>query len=199
MKHLIALIFVFSSLPAFSYQLRSQIAINQSNELDKRLIMTCLNGETVCQDTCNIANGCILQETICEDCASAKSQLLRTMVTDIKSIFKTDPMFVESVLVSKFFREKKFMTISYDTFLNFFTPEKKDQIKADFESLCYVDVDSAMMLVTLDEKNQMEDLVGTICHDRLGYSSILPMELHPNFSNKTLDFWKNLGVGVKLD
>lgn len=199
MKHLIALFFVFSSLPAFSYQLRSQLELNDSNELYKRVIMTCLNGETVCEDTCGVAKGCILPETICKDCASMANDDLRTMLTNVKMKFTTDPMFVESALVSKFFKEKKFMTVAYDTFLNFINPEDKEKIKATYESLCYVDVDSAMLLVTIDENEKLDKLVGTICHDRLGYSSILPMESNPNFSNKTLDFWQNLGIGMKLN
>lgn len=192
MKNIITLLFVFFTIPAIGYQLRSQIATTQNDELEKRLIMTCQPEETICQQTCGIQKGCILPETICQDCATRQSQLFTTLFTDIKSIFKTDPMFIEPAQVAQFFRTKKFMVITYDAFLNFITPEKKLKIKADYESLCYVDVDSAMMLVTIDEQtSQMSDLVGTICHDRQGFSALLPMELNTNFSNKTLDFWKN--------
>ena len=193
MKNLIVLLTVFTSLNAFSsYQIRSQLATIENNEIEKRLILTCSAEETICQQTCNIQKGCILKEVICEDCATQQSQLLHTVLTDVKSKFSTDAKFVNNDYVADFFKSKKFMTVSYDSFLNYFTPEKKEELKKTYESLCYATADGAMMLLTINDNNQLEDLVGTICHYSNGRSLVLPIELNSDFSNKSINYWDRL-------
>ncbi|MFZ3231050.1 MAG: hypothetical protein WA160_12660 [Pseudobdellovibrio sp.] len=194
MKTLLFLFSITLSLQTFGYQFRSQITTSPSDEIVKRLILTCKAEETICQEICSIRKGCILNETLCEDCATQQSQVLHTLFTDITSVFRTDVMFVDNKLIAEFFKRKKFMTISYDSFLNYFNPEKKSEIKATFESLCYVPVNDATILTVISDTNNLEEVIGMICHDTDRNAVILPIEMNLNFSNKNLDFWQKLNV-----
>jgi len=189
-KLLMAFSLIFLSLQAIAFSASSKITVSSIGELLKTLSLECSPRDSICQQTCGNPNNCQIPETICEDCATESSALLHTIFTDLPRVFKSEFLAVDQTQVSQFFKTKKFMTLSHDSFLNLFTPEKKNEIKAQFESLCYIqNVGSALLLTTLNEQNQIDQLVGVICRDQKGQSAVLPMQYNPMFSNKRIYFW----------
>lgn len=182
---------------ASALEINSTIAISATGQLDKSVEITCHKNSTVCQEICAHESFCKIPEELCEDCSSDKSHLMKTVFTDINSIFKADIEFVSDQQMIQFFKTRKFMTIPYSVFLNPFNPEKKDYLKTEFEKLCYISVKDSTLIATLNSKNQVEDLVGVICKDAFG-SVILPIQFNPSYSNESKDYWKKLNeeIGV---
>jgi hypothetical protein len=193
MNQLILILSVFLiGLQSEAFSLSSQIAVNTSGELTKTLNLQCESRDILCEETCGHPSLCQIPETFCEDCATASSAILHTVFTDIDKVFKSEFAAIDQAQFSQFFKTKKFLTLAHDSFLNLFTPEKKLEIKAQFESLCYIqNVRSSMLLTTLTEENQVDQLVGVICQDQKGQSVILPIQFNPLFSNKGINFWSN--------
>lgn len=181
---------IFLSLQAIAFSASSNIKIGPNGELLKTLSLECSPRDSLCDQTCGNPNQCQIPETICEDCATESSALLHTIFTDLPRVFTSEFSSVDQSQVSQFLKTKKFMTLSDDSFLNLFTPEKRSEIKTQFESLCYIQkISSALLLTTLNEQNQIDQLVGVICEDQKGQSVVLPMQFNPLFSNKRIYFW----------
>ena len=201
MKKIVYLtLMMFISLSAGALELRSKMSLSDSGELSKYLEVTCTNNTTTCQQLCGNQSICQIPEVLCEDCVSQKSQLMYTIFTDVNSIFKADIMFISEQQLIGFLQKRRFISIPHDIFINMFTPEKKELLKKEFEKLCYINVQSATLLATVNEKNQADELVGVICKDNMG-SVVLPMQLNPEFSKQESQFWDKLNteMGLRAD
>lgn len=195
-KIITLLMFSFLSLQTTALELKSKIAVDSSGEIEKFLEVSCSTKDnSFCQQLCQNPTTCKVPEVLCEDCVTQKSQLIYTVFTDVNSIFKADVLFIEPVQLMGFLKNSKFISIPNDLFINMFTPEKKEALKKEFEKLCYINVQSATLLATVNEKNQAEELVGVVCQDNLG-SVVLPISLNPEFSNKENDFWAKLNAQI---
>ena len=196
-------IFIFSFL-CFQVQgleMKSKISADASGEIQKYLEVLCTTKDNgFCQQLCTNPVICQVPEVLCEDCVTQKSQLMYTIFTDVNSIFKANILFVEPVQLMGFLKNTKFISIPNDLFINMFTPEKKEILKKEFEKLCYIHVESATLLATVNEKNQAEELVGVICQDTMG-SVVLPVSLNPEFTSQQSDFWDklNLQIGYRTE
>jgi hypothetical protein len=198
MKKIILMIFSFLSLntTALALELKSKIAVDPTGEIEKFLEVSCSTKDNhFCQQLCQNPITCKVPEVLCEDCVTQKSQLIYTVFTDVNSIFKADILFIEPVQLMGFLKNSKFISIPNDLFINMFTPEKKEALKKEFEKLCYINVQSATLLATVNEQNQAEELVGVVCQDNLG-SVVLPISLNPEFSNQQSDFWTKLNARI---
>lgn len=199
------IIFTAISSISFAYEIKTALLLNSNNEVEKQLTMTCKESDVLCLQTCQDQKKCVLPETFCEDCATQKSQVFSMLFTDIESILKTNIVFIDQTVVAEFFKQKKFMTVRYDSFLNYLNPEKKMEIKSKLESLCYVSVHEAYVLTTLDDNNNLNDIVGVFCQDKTNQTVLLPTFFNPLFSKKSMDFWnefsgaKNPPLILKMD
>lgn len=186
----ITLALMLFSFSTHAFIFSSQMTVNSLGELSKTLNIQCSSHDNFCYQTCGNKSQCVITETFCEDCATASSAILHTVFTDLSRVFKSELTTVDQIHLSQFFQTKKFMTLSHDSFLNLFTPEKKIEIKREFESLCYIqNIQSVLLITTLNEQNQIDQLVGAICQDQKGQSVVLPMQYNPLFSNKRIYFW----------
>lgn len=184
------LVSIYLPLSAQAFSFSSQISVSAAGELTKTLNLQCSPKDTLCLKTCDNAYLCQIPETFCEDCATASSAILHTVFTDLTRVFKSELIAIDQNQISQFLKTQKFMTLSHDSFLNLFTPENKQEIKAQFESLCYTkNVQTSLLLTTLNEQNQIDQLVGIICQDQKGQSVILPMQFNPLFSKKRIEYW----------
>ncbi len=190
------MILSFLSLQSLALEMKSKILVNGNGEIEKFLEVSCTTKDNnFCQQLCENPVTCKVPEVLCEDCVTQKSQLIYTVFTDVNSIFKANVLFIEPVQLMGFLKNSKFISIPNDLFINMFTPEKKEALKKEFEKLCYINVQSATLLATVNEQNQAEELVGVICQDNLG-SVVLPISLNPEFSNKETDFWTKLNAQI---
>lgn len=196
-KIFIALSTVLFTISTYSVELKSKFTLTDTGEMYKYLEVTCQSQSNVCQNLCGEQQTCRIPEVLCEDCVSQKSQLMYTIFTDINSIFKADIMFISDEQLIGFLKKRKFISIPHDIFLNMFTPEKKELLKKEFEKLCYINVESATLLATVNSRNQADELVGVICKDKIG-SVVLPMQLNPDFSKQQADFWDKLNTEIGL-
>jgi hypothetical protein len=200
-KILPLILVIISSLNVSALEIQSQLSVQPSGEIEKFLDVTCQkNQKDFCEQLCSSDTYCKIPEILCEDCVTQKSQLMYSLFTDVNSIFKADIMFIEPVQLIGFLKNRKFISIPHDLFINMFTPEKKDQLKKEFEKLCYINVENAILLATVNENNQATDLVGVVCKDTMG-SVVLPVTLNPEFSNNQPDFWQKLNedIGYKTE
>jgi len=196
-KIFLALSTVLFALCTNAVELKSKLTLSDNGEMQKYLEVTCQPNSTVCQNLCGQQQICQVPEVLCEDCVSQKSQLMYTIFTDINSIFKADIMFISEEQLIGFLKKRKFISIPHDIFLNMFTPEKKELLKKEFEKLCYINVESATLLATVNSRNQADELVGVICKDKTG-SVVLPMQLNPDFSKQQTDFWDKLNIEIGM-
>lgn len=196
-KIILALSTVLFALCTNAVELKSKLTLSDNGEMQKYLEVTCQPNSTVCQNLCGQQQICQVPEVLCEDCVSQKSQLMYTIFTDINSIFKADIMFISEEQLIGFLKRRKFISIPHDIFLNMFTPEKKELLKKEFEKLCYINVESATLLATVNSRNQADELVGVICKDKTG-SVVLPMQLNPDFSKQQTDFWDKLNIEIGM-
>lgn len=178
-------------------EINSTITLSPSGQIEKSIEITCDKKSTACLEICENETFCKIPEELCQDCSSDKSHLMKTIFTDVNSIFKADIQFVSEQQIVQFFKTRKFMTIPYSVFLNPFNPEKKDYIKSEFEKLCYISVKDSTLIATLNSNHEVEDLVGVICKDAFG-SVILPIQFNPSYSSETKDYWEKLNeeIGV---
>lgn len=203
MKQIITVILLtILTASAQAIEIKSKIALLTSNEVQKFLEVRCdQKNSGFCENLCANAASCEIPEIICEECVSQKSQMMYTVFNGVESIFKANIMNVEEAQLLNFLKTKKFMSIPHDTFLNMFTPQKKEQLKKEFEKLCLINVQSAVLLATIDEKNQADELVGVICQDTMG-SVVLPVEMNANFSQQQAqNFWNKLNteIGIRAE
>jgi len=197
MKQILSILF-FSvlSLQIQALEMKSKISADASGEIQKYLEVVCSSKDNgFCQQLCTNPAICKVSEVLCEDCVTQKSQLIYSVFTDVNSIFKANILFVDQIQLIGFLKSTKFISIPNDLFINMFTPEKKEFLKKEFEKLCYINVQSATLLATVNEKNQADELVGVICQDNIG-SVVLPISLNPEFSNQQSDFWEKLNVQI---
>ena len=196
MKTILTTILFALSIQTFALDMKSKIAVDATGEIQKYLEVTCgTNEKNFCQQLCSDSTSCRIPENLCQDCVTQKSQMMYSIFTDINTIFKSDIMFVENQQLLTFLKNKKFISIPHDLFINMFTPEKKDALKNEFEKLCQIRVQSATLLATVNEDNQADQLVGVICQDTMG-SVVLPISLNPAFTNQQVDFWENLNAQI---
>lgn len=197
MKQILTLLILsLTSFQLMALEMKSKLSVDATGDLDKYLEVSCTSKDSdFCQQLCLNPVTCKVPEVLCEDCVTQKSQLIYSVFTDVNSIFKANIMFVEPAQLLGFLKTTKFISIPHDLFINMFTPEKKESLKKEFEKLCYLNVQSATLLATVNAKNQAEDLVGVVCQDALG-SVVLPIGLNPEFSNQQSDFWDKLNVQI---
>lgn len=199
MKKIISIFFLsMITLQTQGVELKSKLALGPAGEFQKFLEVSCAaNDKPICNEVCNNDVLCKVPEVLCADCITQKSQLMYSIFTDVNSIFKANMMFIDTAQLIGFLKNKKFLSIPPDLFINMFTPEKKELLKKEFEQLCYIHVESATLLTTVNENNQVDEIVGVICKDTMG-SVVLPITLNPEFSNEQTDFWQKLNTELGL-
>jgi hypothetical protein len=190
MKKLILLTTLFVSNLMFGFTIQSKITVSITGEIEKYLEMNCnpLRKDSTCLQLCTNQVKCVIPEVICQDCGTKQSQLMYSIFTDVNTLFKSDTKMVDTNSVISFLKNKKFISIPPDLFINMINPEKKDVLKVEFEKLCPTKVNNAILLATVNEQNKADQLVGVICNDNIG-STLLPIQLNPDFSNAKSDFW----------
>ena len=170
--------------------LKSELKMDAEHELQKVLMVQCVAGETFCQELCNEKSLCSIPETICEDCASQSSPLVKMLFTGINSIFKNDSGAIATRQLSAFLKTQKFMTISHDSMLNNTNPEDKEKIKIQFEQLCNgIQTQTPLLISTLNERNHVEQIVGILCQDSTGELHSFALRMNPLYSDKSVRYW----------
>lgn len=196
MAKLIYLIFTLQlCVQAFAYDVASKITIDEKGAVQKYLQLTCSSKENLCKKLCKNSTECKIPEVLCQECATQKSQLLYSVFTDVNSVFQADVEFISEEQFVGFLKNRKFISIPHDLFLNMFTPENKEVIKLEFERLCVTDVSKAILLATVNSKNEADELVGVMCKDDYG-TLVLPMHFNLNYSNKKSEFWNKLNAEI---
>ncbi len=178
------------ALPGYSFTFSSKIAVDRNGELKKTLTIECTAQDSLCQQTCEYSSRCEVSETICEDCATSSSAVLRTVFTELPQIYKSELLPIDQKQISQFLKSQRFMTISDDSFLNLFTPENKQELKSQFMHLCFVrNIQSVVLITTIDQQNHIDQLVGVLCQDELGQSVLLPTQYNSLFTDKKINYW----------
>jgi hypothetical protein len=188
-KLILTLLLTTFSISGWAIDYNSKLEISSNGEINKYLEVTCNKNEsTFCSRLCANESSCAIPETLCQDCTTQKSQLMYTIFTDINSMFKSSSQSIQDAQVVQFLKTQKFLTITSDSFLNWVTPENKDALKLEFNKLCSNTAIDSTLLVTVDNQNQADQLVGIVCRNNQ-QASIAPVTLNPEYSLQNSNFW----------
>ena len=194
MKKFILIFFLIMSQNLLAYKMHSQISFSAETGLSKNLIIDCTEGELLCKKTCDNVVNCIVPEVLCTDCASEKSHEMNTIYSSkADEYFQSGRVITSDDAISYFLKNKKIMTISYDLFLNFFTPELSSEISVVFNNICGNSSNKNMMLAEINsETNSIEAIPGIICANSEDNAELHELVFNPKYSVQKNEFWKAL-------
>ena len=198
MKNIISIFaLLVLSLELNAFEIKRKFSTQMTGEFEKFLEISCTaKDKNFCNQLCANDLICKVPEVLCEDCITESSQLMHSVfVDDVNLTYKADIMFIENNQLLGFLKNRKFMSMPYDFFLNKFSFNRKEILKKEFEKLCYINIESATLILTVDDKNAASQIVGVICKDSEG-SVVLPINLNPEFTKQQTDFWQILNVEI---
>ncbi len=188
-KLILTLLLITFSATGWAIDYNSKLEITSNGEISKYLEVTCNKDEsTFCSRLCANNSTCSIPETLCQDCATQKSQLMYTIFTDINSMFKSSSQSIQEAQIVNFLKTQRFLSITSDSILNWVTPENRDSLKIEFNKLCSNNAIDSTLLVTVDSQNQADQLVGIVCRNNQ-QASIAPVSLNPEYSLQNTNFW----------
>jgi hypothetical protein len=200
MKLIVPLIFIFFSHLGYAFQIESITDFDASGDIVKNLKFNCRANEIFCQNLCENKTECTIAETICQDCMSPKEQVVYSAFNEITTYLKTDLMGLSDTLITHFFKTRKFISLTHNSFLNYFNPEEQESIQKTFNSLCRIkSPQKSLLLAVVNENKSIQAIIGAACTDQTGNTVILPMINNPNFTAQPSNFWQNLAREVKED
>lgn len=196
MKKFILVASLIMSQNLLAYKMHSQISFTAETGLSKSLIIDCSEGELLCKKTCDNVVSCIVPEVLCADCASEKSHEMNTIYSSkADEYFQSGRIITSDNAISYFLKNKKFMTIGYDLFLNFLTPELSSEISIVFNNICGNNSNKNLMLAEINsETNNIQAIPGIICADPDENAQLHELIFNPKYSLQKNKFWKALQI-----
>ncbi len=194
MKFILLLItFFLNTQIAYSAQFKSDLKFDLLTGLSKKLIITCDNQEQLCTELCAKQDACHFEETLCADCGTEKSQEVHMIYNQLDNYIEATSQIVSSHDLGYFLNNKKFLTISYDFFLNYFNPESSSDLALVFNNICKTQSVNNLILVEIEEqKNTISSIVGAICTDEHGFSLLRNITLNSNYSTESDHYWRKI-------
>lgn len=178
---------------AQAFNIESLTDFNAQGDIIKNLTITCEKDDTFCISLCEAKDQCVIPETICQDCMSPKEQVVYSAFNEITTYLNTELSGISNQLVIYFFKNRQFMSITHNSFLNYFNPEEQSEVQKSFNQLCRIKSPrQSFLIATINPNKGIEAIVGIACTDAFGKTSIFPMINNPNFTGTQSNFWQNL-------
>ena len=194
MKKYILLLSMFVVHHAFGMSFQSISEFNSNNEFQKSLKVNCdVNNYMFCEHLCNNKAMCVIAEPLCQDCVTIKNQSLYSAYLDGQSIFEVDQDIpVTKNLLIEFLKNEKFISLTFDSVLNILNPEKKEQIKVEFNKLCGPNSRNSVLFASLNQETKSIDrITGIMCQNRKDVK-FKPVKVNSNFSKEPNLYWNSV-------
>lgn len=200
MKKIILIIMLFVSQNLLAYKMYSEINFSLTSGLTKNLVIECSPVDQFCKKTCGNSLVCSIPESICVDCASQKNHEMNMVYSSKASdYYQSKDLVVSDDIISYFLANKKIMTVSYDLFLNYYTPELSNEISIVFNSICKNNSNQNMMLAEIDsETMNIQSIPAVVCIDTDKNAEIHELTFNPMYSTEKNYFWQALQAESEL-
>ncbi len=209
---ILSLFFILMAFDAHAVSISSLLETNSAGELEKQTIVRCNAADAeLCQNLCSDSNTCIQPEELCTDCVGLKNQTLRTAFTDLPYLYRRSNKKLSSQELLRFLQRTDHMLLNYDSYLNIFNANKKDQIKDQFLAFCRIqtgpnvfdNISEALLIVSLSENQQPDQFVGILCTNQKSETSIFPLAFNPEYSKQPIEYFNSIinnedGLKLKL-
>ena len=193
MKKTFIIMILFFSQTIFAYKMYSKMSFNVTTGLAKNLVIECSASDQLCQKTCGLDKMCIILESICTDCASQKNHEMNMLYSSNASDFFQSKDKINDDIIAYFLSQKKIMSISYDLFLNYYTPELSNEIAIIFGSICQNGSNENLMLAEIDSNTlSIVSIPAIVCIDAAKNAQIHELAYNPLYSSEKINFWQQL-------
>lgn len=193
------LMLIFCNI-AQAFLIESVTDFNAQGDVIKNLTFTCEKNEIFCKSLCEVKAHCVIPETICQDCMSPKEQVVYSAFNEITTYLNTELSGISDPLMIYFLKNRKFMSITHNSFLNYFNPEEQSEVQKSFNQLCHIkNPQQSFLIASINQNKGIEAIVGIACTDAFGKTSIFPMINNPNFSGQQSNYWQNLAQQARVN
>ena len=164
MRLLLSLLLILSS-QAFAWEASVKI----SDTIDMTLMVSCEEGETLCQDTCGDEMSCSLEAGSCRNCIGA-STFISHFYREVGRLFQSTQRVLgpedSAQLLSS---SSKFIFLEAQGPYNIYSGVGDLRTERHFESLCQGQFFSRpIVLARLDSRNRVQRASHVICHGDFG-------------------------------
>lgn len=146
---------------------------NKSEELVNITVVHCNENEAnLCQYMCGRKEWCSREELQCTNCAGPNDLFLRLLFTRIQDNFVvTDEVWPNSNMIV-YLADEYYVLVNYQSVFNFYKSWGSQEIQMDFQTFCPAGDEEPIFIISLNEKNQPQDVVGVVCSDEHGQSYV---------------------------
>lgn len=181
-----------------AFQVESSFNLSEKNGLEKNSLFICQAQESFCMNLCRNQDKCMIPETLCIDCLSQKSQDITIIYSEPHTYFQSQNKFVNLIALSYYFKNKKFLLLDYQSFMNYKSPEKTEVHLNHFQQFCSNNSLNNLIILDIDPITfSIKSIPGIICQSEAEQSYVLPLEVKTEFKKiDQLDLWKSINLEV---